>query len=161
MHDHHRHLAVDRPGRALCLVDLENLAGGTAGSAAWFLAVADRFCAAARLRPHDLVVAAMDASVWSRVVFELPRGWRVRFGFGPDGADRALLDSVDIPLVAGRFARVVIGSGDRAFAHLAADLATAGCRVEVVSRPGSLSAQLAAAAGTVTALPDPTPVLAA
>ena len=37
-------------------------------------------------------VVPLDASLWTRVAHRLPAGWRVLFGRGPDGADRALLD---------------------------------------------------------------------
>jgi len=43
----------------------------------------------------DLVEVALDASAWRRVAFSLPRPWRVRVGYGRDGADRALLRAVD------------------------------------------------------------------
>jgi len=115
----------------------------------------DRYRSVMRIAPHDLVEVALDASAWRCVAFALPRRWRVRFGYGRDGADRALLHAVDLRVAVGRFDRVVIGSGDGAFAGLAEGLTGAGRRVDVVSRPGSLSGRLARAATVVVPLPEP------
>ena len=141
--------------RTLHVIDLENLAAGADKSEREFLDVVDRYRSVARISPDDLVEVAVDASAWSRVAFALPPSWRVRFGYGRDGADRALLNAVDLRVAAGRFDRVVIGSGDGAFVGLATRLTGAGRRVDVVSRPGSLSRRLARAATVVLPLPEP------
>jgi len=141
--------------RTLHVIDLENLASGADKSAAEFLDVMDRYRAVMRIAPNDLVEVAVDASAWRRVAFELPRSWRVRFGYDPDGADRALLRVIDPRVAAGRFDRVVIGSGDGAFVALAEGLTGAGRRVDVVSRQGALSRRLARAATVVVRLPEP------
>jgi uncharacterized LabA/DUF88 family protein len=65
------------------------------------------------------------------------------------------LHAVDPRVAARRFDRIVIGSGDGAFVDLAERLTAAGRRVEVVSRPASLSRRLARAATVVVALPEP------
>jgi hypothetical protein len=141
--------------RTLHVIDLENLARGTARSVGEFLDVVDRYRAVARIDTGDLVEVAVDASAWRCVAFALPRSWRVRFGYGRDGADRALLRAVDLGVVARRFDRVVIGSGDHAFVGLAESLAAAGRRVDVVSCRASLSRRLARAATVVVPLPGP------
>jgi hypothetical protein len=141
--------------RTLHVIDLENLASGADKSADEFLDVLDRYRSVMRIAPHDLVEVALDASAWRGVAFALPRGWRVRFGYGRDGADRALLRAVDLRVAVARFDRVVIGSGDGAFVGLVEGLTSAGRRVDVVSRPGSLSGCLARAATVVVPLPEP------
>jgi hypothetical protein len=141
--------------RTLHVIDLENLASGADKSPGEFLDVMDRYRSVMRIASDDLVEVAVDASAWRRVAFALPRSWRVRFGYGRDGADRALLRAIDPRVAARRFDRVVIGSGDGAFVGLAEGLTGAGRRVDVVSRPGSLSRRLAGAATVVVALPEP------
>ncbi len=65
---------------------------------------------------------------------------------GPDGADLALVEIVEMEDVAVRFDRIVIASGDGIFAHPAAQLQASGVAVTVVSRPDALSRQLKLAA---------------
>lgn len=141
--------------RTLHVIDLENLASGVDKSAGEFLDVVDRYRSVMRIAPDDLVEVAVDASAWRRVAFALPRAWRVRFGYGRNGADRALLRAIDPRVATGRFDRIVIGSGDGAFADLAEGLTGAGRRVDVVSRPVALSRRLARAATVVVVLPEP------
>lgn len=66
---------------------------------------------------------------------------------GVDGADRILLERVahDVPPGCGL---IVIASGDHIFAPAARALRLAGKRVEVISRPGLISAELYRAANT-------------
>ena len=141
--------------RTLHVIDLENLAVGANKSAGEFLDVMDRYRSVAQIASDDLVEVAIDASAWCRVAFSLPRSWRVRFGYGRDGADRALLNAIDLRVATGRFDRVIIGSGDGAFVGLVEGLTSAGRRVDVVSRPGSLNRRLARAATVVVPLPEP------
>ena len=141
--------------RTLHVIDLENLASGADRSAGELLDAMDRYRSVARIAGGDLVEVAVDASAWRHVAFSLPRSWRGRFGYGCDGADRALLYAVDPRVAADRFDRLVIGSGDGAFADLAEALTAAGRRVDVVSRPASLSRRLARAATVVMLLCDP------
>jgi hypothetical protein len=61
---------------------------------------------------------------------------------GRNGAGQALLDSVDFGLIAKRFGRVVIGSGNHIFADLVVKLLAADLDVEVVSLSRSLSRDL-------------------
>jgi hypothetical protein len=141
--------------RTLHVIDLENLASGVGKSQGEFLDVMDRYRSVARIAIDDLVEVAIDASAWRRVVFALPPSWRVRFGYGRDGADHALLDAIDPRVAARRFDRVVIGSGDGAFAELVEGLTGAGQRVDVVSHRDALSRRLARAATFVVRLPEP------
>lgn len=141
-------------GRTLHLVDIENLAGGPARVDRWFAPSLRQYRAAATPRSDDHVVLAADRTVYARTAWDVDRAWTYRFGTGPDGADRALLEAADPRWVADRFRRVVIGSGDHAFAPLAADLLDRGLEVVVVSRPANLSGRLRRSGALVITLPD-------
>ena len=142
--------------RELHLVDVENLLAGP-----FFLAAE-----VARLRPLYGRVSQMTASAHVVIgcsadesMLESGLGWcgaRQVWIRGTDGADRALLDVAFNENVAGRFARVVIGSGDGIFANLAANLQALGCHVTVVSRADALSARLRFAVADIRILPPKT-----
>lgn len=74
---------------------------------------------------------------------------------GPNGADYALLGAEDHEVIAQRYSRVVIGSGDHGFALLAKFLVTQGVEVIVVAREGSLSRALEKSASRVVLLAQP------
>lgn len=142
-------------GRSYHIVDLENLCGAglpAAPAAPAATAALERYVAAG-MGACDFGVVAVNRSTLRRLAFVLPRALRwVAAGTGPDAADTALLGAVDARLLARRFERVVIGSGDGAFADLAATLKAAGVDVVVVTWPGQLSAKLATAASRVVEL---------
>jgi NYN domain len=136
------------PERGLHLIDIENLAGDGMPSLPQVRAVQDSYAGSLTFSGLDQVVIA--SSHWTLLSAGL--GWphaRYRIRSGPDGADLELLDVLEYEAVAARFARVIIGSGDGAFARAAASLAAAGVRVIVVSRRGSLSSRLAIAANEI------------
>src|ERR1700689_3399028 len=83
----------------------------------------------------QVVVASSHLTLLSAAL-----GWphaRSRIRSGPDGADLELLDVLLYERVAARFSRVVIGSGDGAFARAAASLAAPGGQGIGLSKPGS------------------------
>jgi len=145
-------VAVITATRALHLVDVENLAGTSRPSEAEVIAVLDRYRLAVPVAPTDLVVLAANRATAAAAGWAWP-GPLVRAASGPDGADLALLEEARPEEVAGRFARVVIASGDHVFAPAATALRAAGVVVEVVARPRSLAAALRQAATTVRLLP--------
>lgn len=126
-------------GRALHLIDVENLAGGPDVSAEVARTAIDDYRRSAVVTPGDLVRLARNPWLYRKLAFDLPSGWWTRFGHGPDGADRALLDGLDPESVCRRFDRLVIGSGDHAFADLARAL---GGDLWVISSRRSLSSDL-------------------
>ena len=135
-------------GRTLHLVDLENLAGGSAASSADIEIALDGYDQLAPFRTEDHRVVACGKGL----VFPAKDRWPgalVRRAGGIDGADRLLLDAADPSDVADRFDRVVVGSGDHIFADLVLELDRRDVGVCVVSRPGALSARLRAAASVV------------
>lgn len=154
------HRGRDVPGdRALFLVDLENLLGDPSDYAGVAEAMG-RCLIAGRWVPGDhlvvaghphLVLVARTATGLSFQALRAPRG--------PDGADRALLSALTPAFLADRYHRVVIASGDHAFAGLAAELGGRGIPVWVVGRSGSVAAELRLAAARVVALGSPTPDL--
>lgn len=138
--------------RELHLIDVENLLGtpyytATAVSAlrSTYDRVSETGAAAQQVigtsASSNLLTAAL---AWgsARPVFEN----------GADGADRALLAAGEYSPER-RFGRVVIGSGDHAFAPYAAHLQRNGVHVTVVCRPKALSRVLRLAVRDVRYLP--------
>jgi hypothetical protein len=140
-------------GRALHLVDIENLAGGPARVDVWFTPAVHEYLAVAEPNDADQMITAADISLWRRTAFDIPLG-RYLPGRGPDGADHALLDAAPAEWVSSRFHRLVIGSGDHAFTDLALAVRSAGVEVVVVARPALLSGSLRRSADVVVALPN-------
>lgn len=135
-------------GRTLHLLDLENLIGDPFADVVhvrWALAHWPQLF---RVAPGDLVVIAANPAM----AFEAKQAWPgalVRAKKGKDGADLALLAECEPGWVTGRFARVIVGSGDHIFAPRALELQDAGLVVVCVSRPASLSADLRRAVSLV------------
>ena len=140
-------------GRALHLVDVENLAGGPGRVDLWFTPAMREYLAVAEPSESDQMITAADISLWRRTAFDVPVG-RYLPGRGPDGADHALLDAAPPEWVSNRFDRLVIGSGDHAFTALALAVRSAGVEVVVVTRPALLAGSLRRAADVVIALPN-------
>ena len=144
--------------RTVHLVDIENLAGGPERIDRWFAPALRQYEAVARPHDGDHVVLAADASVWSRTAWDVDPAWDYRFGTGPDGADRVLLERADPDWVADRFDRLVVGSGDHAFAPLVAEVRDRGVDAVVVARPRQLAGALRRTGARVVVLPDLPPV---
>jgi hypothetical protein len=128
-------------GRTLHLIDVENLAGGRAAGPK---AVAPALAAYRRtidVATDDHVVLGSGPLLAVAAGRAWPGG-RLVVGRGVDGADRALLRAADPTFLAARFDRIVVASGDHAFAGLVGELRARGVAVVVVSRPGALSADL-------------------
>lgn len=139
------HRTAQRPqhpaGRTLHLLDVENLAGGTAAGSASMAPSLAAYRSTITVAPVDHVVlgtgpmfACATAAAWP--------GARLRFGHGVDGADLALLADVDPRFTATRYDRVVVGSGDHIFCGLVGELRSLGLAVLVVARLESVSGDL-------------------
>jgi hypothetical protein len=136
------------PVRTLHLIDIENLAGSGVPGLHQVHELRTLYRERVSFGAFDQVVLACNHLALRTAGF----GWldaRHVVRSGPDGADLELLDVIDHENVDERFARVVIASGDGAFAAATSRLAGLGCRVVVVSRRCSLSARLALAAHEV------------
>src|SRR5271154_474160 len=136
------------PERGLHVIDIENLAGGGKPSFEEIRGVQGSYAGHLTVGTLDQVVVASSHLTLLSAALGWPHA-RYRIRSGPNGADLELLDVLLHEQIAARFTRVIIGSGDGAFARAAASLAAAGVQVTVVSRRDSLSARLAFAAGEV------------
>jgi hypothetical protein len=142
-------------GRTLHLIDIENLAGAPRldRTAAEHTVTAYRRRITVREGDHVVVAADVRNAVAAGLAWP---GAQLKAGTGPDGADIALLDAVaDTPWIATHYSRVVIGSGDHAFAGLAVALRALGVAVVVVAQAGHLSRWLRRAAALVLPLEAP------
>lgn len=128
--------------RTLNLVDLENLVGGDVVTprvqSTWseFVQVTDS-------RHHDLSTVAVARRHATTAFFALPSTILRLVGEDrPDGADIALIESIDADWTAANFGQVVIGSGDHIFAPTARQLRDRGLRVVQVIGAGRCSTDL-------------------
>jgi hypothetical protein len=129
------------PARRLHLVDIENLVGDSLPSLSQVREAQGLYTDCLAVGPMDQVEVASSHLTLVNAAFGWPHAhYRVRSG--PDGADLALLDVLQLENVARRFTHVAIGSGDHIFAEEAARLAAQGVWVTVVSRRRSLSPRL-------------------
>jgi hypothetical protein len=133
--------------RTLHLIDLENLVGNPVASSnvvkrAWVMyrefgiGVAE----------GDHVIIATSSIMAKTAWFALPTAdiqWRVHDG--ADGADRELLNAVDLAHDSTRFDRLAIASGDHYFTELALAARRAGMVVHQVIGVGTPSRELMAA----------------
>jgi hypothetical protein len=124
------------------VIDVENLVGG---SAAGPLAVAPTLSAYRSTvhvgdDDHTLLGSGPRLAVAAGMAWP---GAQLRIGHGIDGADRALLEALDPEFVAAHYDRVIVASGDHAFAGIVARLRALGVAVVVVVRDAlSLSGDL-------------------
>jgi len=146
-------------GRTLFLVDAENLAGTGRPAAGALVAAAKGLAEAMPVGPADHIVVGVAHNSVLGAGLAWPRA-RLVVGSGPDGADLALLRNAQAQDLASRYDRVVVASGDGAFAPLVAELGSLGVQAVVVSPAGSCSRRLRLAARAVVVLDaaDGTPI---
>jgi hypothetical protein len=124
---------MHQPIRSLHLIDVENLVGG---SRVGVDAVAPAFEAYRRtvtVGPEDHVVLGTG----TELAFASKAAWPgalLRIGKGIDGADRALLSALAPDFIASHYHRLVVGSGDHAFAPMVAELRSRRVAVMVIVR---------------------------
>lgn len=144
----------DLRGRTLYLVDIENMAGSSAPTCGEVAKTQHRICAAvAPIQGDHTVVATSHHNALAMFY-----GWKGsaerRIRSGIDGADLELLEAVaDIQWIAERYGRVIIASGDHAFAFAVASLRAARVQVIVISPDLGLSPAMRLAAGTTNVVP--------
>lgn len=127
------------PPAHLHLIDIENLVGGQVRRSTMRLAWAE-YSAAVPVGPGHRVVVGVAARHVQAAAEVLPGYVELAVGANePDGADRALLDSVHTP---DTYRTVHIASCDHAFAPLAEQFAAAGAKVVQVIGVGVSSAAL-------------------
>ncbi len=138
--------------RTVHIIDIENELGGSIVTAdqvsTWWRVYRDH---AVGVRSDDQVIVATGHRAAATVWFALPQtGIQRRVRGGIDGADHALIESVDIPHLASRYERLVIASGDNIFTDLALRARARGMRVHQVVGKGTSSRTLTAACPTRT-----------
>lgn len=144
-----------RRGRAVHLLDIENLTYSTRSTSAQVTTFMNHYRRLVPIGPMDQFVVAVNHSALLAVGTAL-RGVQLLARSGPDGADQALTEAAYEDRVAQRFDRVVIGSGDGYFAELAAWLAGTDVHVTVVSHRQSLSWRLYITVPDIITLETPT-----
>lgn len=138
----HQITDTDVAGRTLHLVDLENLVGDPEARGPRVRAALDAYLELARWTPGDHVIVASNPWLIGEVAFDLPVPCNVHAVHGEDGADTMLLAHAMPELVAKRYGRLVIGSGDGVFAARARAAINLGVGVLIIARPRCLSASL-------------------
>jgi hypothetical protein len=128
--------------RSLHLVDLENLVGDPFAPCALTLAAFDDYLALAGWEPGDHVIVASNRHLMGKVAFDLPVPCNTHAVSGRDAADLMLLSLAPPELVARRYGRLVVGSGDWIFAARAERARELGVHVQVVARADGCSRQL-------------------
>lgn len=140
--------------RAIHLIDIENLMGGPRKGRERLRWVIYDYRTAAGVGEVDHPVIGVNPGLVP-MAYDSWRSARLVTGGGPDGADKALLHAVkDHGFIRRRYYRLVIGSGDHAFADTAKMFVGYGLRVDVVSRRTALSKALQAVASSVRIVPD-------
>lgn len=127
--------------RTAYFLDLDNLAGSGRPTKDQINEVLTTFEAEFQPGPSDQVFCAGTSTSAMWAGFARP-GYVTRSGVGRDGADRRILEMADPALLADRYQRVVIGSGDGAFAELVEELRAAGLKVELMTGRGRLHQHL-------------------
>lgn len=137
-------------GRAIILVDIQNLAGAHRLSATDVQRVRDAVTEIAA--PRTQTVVACHHRNTATVAF----GWRnARILSGTRPASQSLAETIEDEALAERFSHAILGSGDGTLAASASRLTAAGVRVTALVGNGALSARLRLACHEVTTLTDP------
>ncbi len=131
----HGHHAISR---TLHLVDLENLLGDRRKEEV-ALDGLRRYLALARWAEGDQVLVAAHPEIIRQIGFEPPVSCSLHATAGDDAADRMLLAHAPAELVARRYSRLVVGSGDGIFAGRAVAARARGVGVAVVARADGCS----------------------
>lgn len=141
-------------GRALHLVDVENLMGGPEAGIVALHEALDNYRAAAHFLDGDHAIIGSNPSLGVQAKAAWP-GARLVVKPGTDGADIALLEQVkDVDFIAARYDRIMIGSGDGVFEPMVRVFRSLGLPVGVVSRMRSLSADLRTSATYIQTIPE-------
>ena len=135
--------ATDVPtGRALHLVDLENVLGDPCAVGPCVAETYEEVLARGLHREGDLVVVAVNPAMARQFAFAPHTSCQLFVRRGRDGADLALLGWASPELIARRFDRLVVASGDGIFAGIVRALREFGLRVEVLYGNGAVSGHL-------------------
>lgn len=139
-------------GRSQHLIDVENLYGEH-HEALYEPEFGELYTAVVGRGPNDLITVGADRSHALDAALAFP-GCRRVMGSGPNGADLALIDSIDWPSLQRGCDRLVIASGDGVFVEVAEIGRRHGLGIVVVSREKGLSRRLRAQADEVIEFPE-------
>jgi hypothetical protein len=128
------------PCRSLHLVDLENLLGDQRCNSTLARGAFEYFADVARWAPGDQTVVAAHPKIVEAFAFDRPEPCNVHAVRGIDAADTTLLEYASPELVARRYGRLVIGSGDHSFIDRACAVRDRAVGVIVVSSPEGCAA---------------------
>jgi hypothetical protein len=143
-------------GRRLVLVDIENVVGGSGVSRDDVAAALATITTVVRPTANDVLVTACGPRLLGTAMSVL--GSSVRLGRGIDGADARLAEFLETDKVRGRYASVVLASGDSAaFAASVRHLAEIGVPTDLVLGLGRVGAELYIAARSAVSLFDAPP----
>ena len=137
--------ASDVPaGRALHLVDLENVIGDPWATGPGVAEVYETVLTTGGHRAGDIVVVAANRWLLAELGFVAHTSCQKLVAHGPDGADLALLDWADASWIVQRFERLVVASGDGIFADVVRTARGSGLEVDVVFGGGAVSNRIRA-----------------
>ncbi len=142
----------ENAARKIVIVDLENTMFGDHVDSSQDRSTEILALAEAR-RPTDMVIVGCNPHLAFSAKEHFPQA-RIVTGHGKDGADRVLIDTIDLAHAADRFDELCIVSGDHAFAEIAHEARRAGLRVRVVAPRFGLSSALRVFADTTVLLPE-------
>jgi len=149
------HDSREQLSRKIVLIDLENMLFGDHESNASHRACAgDQILSLAQARrPTDQLILGCNPQL-AFVAKDLFPTARIVTGKGKDGADRALVATLDLDHAATRFSELCIVSGDHAFTGFARQARQCGLAVRVVAPHAGLSTTLRLQANVSVFLPE-------
>lgn len=128
----------------LHLIDIENLNGACPrGTLDVHRAkeLLECYDATVQIAEGDHLIVGCNPCIGLEVGLAMDTG-RLVVRSGPDGADQALIDAIDLDHVARRYRRVVLASGDHIFVPTVLGLLARAVPVEIVGRAGGTAAGL-------------------
>lgn len=149
----------DRRGshsRKIVLVDLENMLFGNhegSGAVIEHNRSKEILGLAQARRPGDNIIVGCNPQLVFLAADLFP-GSQIVTGKGKDGADRALIDALDLDHAAERYDELCIVSGDHLFCNVAHPARQAGLSVRIVAPHAGLSTALRVFADTAVFLPE-------
>lgn len=141
--------------RKIVLIDLENmLFGDHESAAAQSRQSSEQILSLAEARrPTDHLIVGCNPHL-AFVAKDLFPAAKIVTGKGKDGADLALVATIDLEHAASRFSELCIVSGDHAFSELAREARIHGLEVRVVAPHAGLSTALRLQANMSILLPE-------
>jgi len=144
----------EQKSRKIVLIDLENMMFGQHDSERRTDRSTEILELAQARRPGDMVIVGCNPQLAFLAQEYFPTA-KIVTGKGKDGADRALVEAIDIQHAADRYSELCIVSGDHAFCEVAHAARQAGLRIRVVAPHAGLSVALRVYADTAVVIPEP------